>query len=122
MKKIRLFLAFNFLIVFNTAVRADYQVTGPTRGSECKLGIVCSTHIIAAVKDDKGTLRYMPTYYQSVSEFNGTNCFINTKSTGLGLISMAINVMKQPVFLELDSKGNYKELDIESISFPCRKR
>jgi hypothetical protein len=122
MKKIRLFLAFIFLIAFNAYARADYQVTGPTRGTECTLGIVCSTHTIAAVRDDKGTLRYMPTYYSSVSDFNGTNCFINTKSTGLGFISMAINAIKQPVFLELDSKGNYKELDIESISFPCRKR
>lgn len=105
---------------------AEYVATGPIEGNVCKgFGIeVCSTHTIVAVKGDDGRMYTVNRQFPSVTEYKEKTgrCWINTKAKGWGLISSAINAAKQPVFFERSPSGEYKELDVEYLTFKCAKR
>jgi hypothetical protein len=114
------------LLLLATPSYADYIVTGQIEGNVCHgIGIEwCEFHKIAAVKGDDGRLYEPKLHYESVTEFKESSgrCWIKTKQTGGGIISWGINAIKQPVFLERNSSGEYKELDVEYLVFKCVKR
>lgn len=112
-----------FLMLTNIA-HAKYIMTGPAEGQVCVLSILCKFHPIAGVKGDDGRPHELMRTYPKVSDYNESKkrCWINTKSTGLGIFSFGINMFSQPVFLELANNGGFKEIDVEYITFPCIKR
>lgn len=113
-------------LAFTTPAHADYFATSTIEGNVCwGFGIeVCGLHTIAAVKGDDGRLYEVKRQFTSVTEYKESSgrCWVNTKSKGGELISWGINAIKQPVFLERTSSGEYKELDVEYITFKCVKR
>lgn len=113
------------ILTYGTA-DAQYVATGPYKGTVCSGFIIesCATHEIAAVKGKDGKLYALKTEHQSVDQHSEAKkrCHIRTKSSGAGLLSVGVNAVIQPVFLAKQSNGEYKELDIEYLSFPCIKK
>lgn len=119
-------VAFGIVSLTYGAAHAQYVATGPYKGTVCSGFIIqsCAIHEITAVKGKDGKLYTLKTEHQAVDEYNGDNkrCHIRTKSKGAGLLSVGVNAITQPVFLTKQAGGDYKELDIESVSFPCIKK
>jgi hypothetical protein len=114
-----------FALAISAPVYADYFAIGKIEGQVCYgFGIeVCGLHIISAVKGDDGKLYEPNTHYQSVSEYRESSgrCWIHTKTTKLGLFNSVANAVFQPTFYE-KVNGEYEKLDVEYITFKCRKR
>lgn len=113
------------LFTYSTA-NAQYVATGPYKGTVCSGFIIesCGTHEIAAVKGKDGKLYTLQTQHEAVDEYNEDRkrCHIRTKSKGAGWVSLGLNAIAQPVFLSRQPNGEYKELDVEYVSFPCVKK
>lgn len=111
---------------FHSGAWAKYVVTGPIEGNVCHgFGIEwCGLHKIDAVRGDGGRPYKVKTTFDSVTKFNETKgrCWIVTKSKGGGLLNWGVNVIKQPIFLEMTPTRKYEELDVEYVTFPCLKR
>jgi hypothetical protein len=104
---------------------ADYYVTGRIEGQVCTSYIVfdtCSFVKIDAVKGDDGNLYTVTNRFSSVNEHHDGRCWINTKSTGGGLISWGANFLMAPEFLTKTVDGTYEPVDAEYITFPCDER
>jgi hypothetical protein len=120
-------LAITLMILgFSTPALADYQAVGPIEGNVCRGFIIeaCGLHRIAAVKGDDGQLHEVQTRFASITEYKESSgrCWIRTKAKGGGLISWGLNAVKQPMFYERTTSGEYKELDVEYVTFKCVKR
>ena len=104
---------------------ADYVVTGPIRGNECSGFVVevCSSRSVDAVKGDDGSLYTVQRRYETVSEYkeNAGRCWIDVKSRGSGLLSMALNLFTGTEFFEKQKDGTYERIDIEYLVFECKK-
>lgn len=111
---------------FSAPAEADYYATGPIEGNVCRGFFIeaCGLHKITAVKGDDGRLYAVQTRFASVTEYNeGTGrCWIRTKAEGGGLLSWAVNAAKQPVFYARTPDGEYRELDVDYVTFKCAKR
>ncbi len=115
-----------FTAALATQTYADYFVSGDIEGNVCRGFVIemCGLHKIHAVKGSDGRLVEVTKRFESVTEYKESSgrCWISTKSQNLGAFSWGINAIKQPVFLERDSGGGYKELDVEYLTFKCVKR
>lgn len=118
------FIALLIIACLPTNIFAAYEATGSFEGFVCKGFLIeqCKFHKIAAVKGDDGQLYSLKNTFESVGQYNKGTCSIKTKAKGGGLINWGINTLKQPVFFELSPDGQYKELDVEYITFPCVKQ
>ena len=125
-KTIALFSGSLLFLMLTSIVHAEYIMTGPAKGEVCAVSdfLGCKFHPIAGIKGDDGRPYELARSYPKVSDYNESKkrCWINTKSTGLGVFSFGINMLTQPVFLELSNNGVYKEIDVGVITFPCIKR
>jgi hypothetical protein len=117
-------VVFVFLFAPLCAV-ADYHVTGKIEGSVCSGFVIqsCSFKRVDAVKDSDGIMRYLTESFKSVTEYNKSKgrCWIKTKNTGGGFVSLGINALTQPDFYEKTPSGLSK-IDVEYITFPCVER
>ena len=109
-----------------STANAQFVATGPYKGTVCSGFIIesCGTHEISAVRGKDGKLYMLKTEHQAVDEYNEDKrrCHIRTKSKGAGWLSLGLNAVTQPVFLTKQPNGEYKELDVEYVSFPCVKK
>ena len=120
------------VIVMPMTAAADYVVVGPIRGQECTSYLLfetCEMHSVDAVLGDDDKLHTLQRRYEAVSshrvESDGTErCWIKLKARGQGLISGAINAVKRPYSPMFYTKttGKYDPIDVESLTFKCRKR
>lgn len=120
-------LGFTLIVFgFSAPTMADYYATGPIEGNVCRGFVIeaCGLHTIAAVKGDDDRLYEVQRRFASVTEHKESTgrCWIKTKVKGGGLLSWGVNAAKQPVFYERTSSGEYKELDVEYVTFKCVKR
>jgi hypothetical protein len=119
-------LWFFALTVASSASIADYAVVGKVEGSSCwGVGFqMCSMKTIEAVKGDDGRLYSVAESFSKVSEYNASKgrCWIRTKDSSLGLISMAANAAFSPTFYEKTSSGEFKKIDVEYVTFKCVQR
>ena len=110
------------LLVSGQAMSA-YKATSPIKGNVCKGFIIesCEMLEIAGVKGSDGKLYTVRTTYEAVDEYNEKTkrCWIKTKSKGAGWLSLGLNAISQPVFVSKSERGEYKELDVEYLTFTC---
>ena len=68
-----------------------------------------------------GELFNLKPRYKTVSEFNSSQglCHIRTKKEGL--LGKLFDKATGPEFFSKQSNGQFKKVDIESLSFNCRK-
>ena len=104
---------------------AGYLVVGPIEAKDCyNFGIkVCSTKTVTEVRVD-GKRYEVSNFYENVSKFiaHKNMCYINTKSTDLGFLSLGINAFSQPDFWGYDKDGKYVKVDADYIYFKCIKK
>lgn len=114
------------LIAVPLAADARFCATGPIKGQECTgIGIeVCNMIRVDAVEGEGGRLYTVSECYDEVSDYNARKgrCWITTKSRGLGLFAWIMNAASQPAFYHKNDAGEYKELDVEYLTFPCERR
>ena len=114
------------LTVASSAAIADYAVVGKVEGNSCwGVGFqMCSLKTIEAVKGEDGKLYTVADSFAKVSEYNAAKgrCWIKTKDSSLGLISMAANSAFSPTFYEKTSSGEFKKVDVEYVTFKCIKQ
>jgi hypothetical protein len=114
------------LLALASSSEAAYLVAGPIKGTVCRGFIIehCSSYQIDAVRGSDGKLYTVRSEFEDVDDFNERTgrCSIRTKSKSLGLISLGINLATQPVFLTKDDNGEFKELDVEYITFGCVRK
>ena len=100
-----------FLLILCNSVQADsFLITGAPQGEVCKFaGLLCSMHDIAGVRLDNGQVHMRPYSYAKVDQYSEDKkrCWIKT---GGGV-----------KFVEQTSFGTYKDIDVETVSFPCIK-
>lgn len=105
---------------------ARFCATGPIEGQECTgIGIeVCSMMRIDAIEGEEGRLYTVSECYEEVSDYDARKgrCWITTKSRSWGLFSWVINAVNQPTFYHRNDAGEYEELDVEYVTFPCERR
>ena len=106
---------------------AEYAAIGTIQGNHCSGLFIktCGLKDIAAVSGSDGKLHEIKTTYDSVTEYKETTgkCFIRvSRSSGLGPISWAINYWKGTEFYAKDSSGEFTSVDIEYITFKCKKQ
>lgn len=121
---ILLLIIFSILHIYNLpSANAEYCATGKFEGEVCKGFVIesCKSVTIDAVKGNDGQLYTLKKCYSSVSEYNPSTqrCWINSKSKGWGILSVAINTAKQPVFLHKEPSGKYEVVDAEYVTFNC---
>jgi hypothetical protein len=128
MPRISLYIEIGASLLFLccSTANATFSVTGPIKGNTCSGFIIesCEMHRIDGVKGSDGEIYTMKFQYESVDEYNErTNlCWIKTKSKGAGWLSLGINSVAQPVFVEKIAANKYEELDVEYLVFPCAKK
>jgi hypothetical protein len=112
------------LLITVSDAKAEYVAIGQIQGTVCKGFVieVCSKYNLSAVKGSDGKMYTVSRTFDSVDEHNGDLCHIRTKLTTGGAFSWAINSVAQPVFYEKTAAGEYKELDVEYVTFKCKKR
>ncbi len=117
------FLLVGVLVLVVGLANADYLVTGKITGQECSGFVleVCSNRNVDAVEGDNGKLYHLAEIYSDVDDYDGKRCWIRTKSKGLGLISKAIDAIGGDQFYEKEKDGRYVEIDVEYITFPCKR-
>lgn len=103
---------------------ADFYAVGPFEGQVC-WGVVieaCGLKPLHAVEGSDGKLYTIATTYKSVSDHKNGRCWIRTKSKGAGLISFGVNAMTQPKFYEKTGGNDFKQHDVEYVTFKCVER
>lgn len=105
---------------------ADYIAIGPIKGEECwSFGISrCKTYELHAVKGEDGKLHTIRRRYPDVGEYRGSDgrCWFHLKSRGGGILSGVVNIfMKDKEFYTRDKDGKYRQVDVQTIMFRCRK-
>lgn len=104
---------------------AGYLVQGPVKAEDCyDLGIkICSTKTVTEVRKD-GRRYEITNYFEDVSSHDSSRgmCWINTKSRGLGFLSLGVNALTQPEFWGYDKNGKYVKIDADNIYFKCIKQ
>lgn len=111
------------LALLSTQSLAAYCATDQINGNVCKGFIIesCSFIAIHAIEGDSGQMYELSQCYEDVSDYDASRerCWIRTKSEGWGLISNAINLMSGTKFYHRDNSGNFEEVDVEYLTFPC---
>ena len=113
------------IALFSPASYAGYEVMGQIKAEDCyNLGIkFCSTKTVTEIRKD-GRRYQISNYFDKVSEYNASRqmCYIKTKSTDWGILSMGINAVSQPDFWGHDKDGKFGKIDAEYVYFKCVKR
>ncbi|WP_146183872.1 hypothetical protein [Limnohabitans sp. T6-20] len=125
-KKMFKFLAASLMyLLCVSGTYAGYLVQGPVKAEDCyDLGIkICSTKTVTEVRKD-GRRFEIANYFEDVSSHDASRrmCWINTKSRGLGFLSLGINSLTQPEFWGYDKSGKYVKIDADNIYFKCIKQ
>lgn len=119
MKKL---IAISFLV--SPLAAADFVAVGPIQGNVCTGFVIeaCSLQEVHAIKED-GKLFSIGRRYPEVSNYDAGKgrCWIQTKSVGAGFGSAGVNAAMQPDFYGRDSSGALTPLDVEYLTFKCRK-
>ena len=104
---------------------AEYCAVSKIKGNVCSGFVIeaCKFVVVDAVKRDDGKLYELSRCYESVSDYSESKgrCWVRTKSKGAGLFSWGVNAADQPEFYHLKDDGTYEEIDVEYLSFKCRK-
>lgn len=116
------------LMATNEMAYGDYIATGEISGSSCSGFIIekCSSERIYATKID-GVMYEIPTRYKEISSYRDYDkrCWIRLKSDGLSLFSVAIDAAlstQTPDFYTKSSNGEYKKVDVDTLTFNCIQR
>jgi hypothetical protein len=111
------------LAMLPVVAAADYAATGVIEGEVCHGFVLesCRMVPILAVKGKDGRLYTMTAHFAKVDDYNAGQhrCWIRTKSTGGGLLSWATNAALQPEFYTRNDGGQFEEVDVEYLTFPC---
>ena len=116
-----MFLAF-FVFLASPAI-ADYVATdGKFKGTVCKgFGIQsCKWVRVDAVSKD-GKLFSLKRNYRSVSEYNSKQGLCHVRIKKEGMFGELFNKVTGPDFYSKQAGGQFKKVDIEDLSFNCRK-
>lgn len=112
-------------ILSSPALAAQYCATGKIEASECTGLIIksCGYKRIDAIRSDSGEVRHIAKCFPSVSEYSKgkSQCWIRTKTSGLGLLSKAVDSVKFPDFLHENSDGDLVKVDADYLVFKCIK-
>ena len=118
-------LYFLVLSTFSYSIAlADYVRTGPAKGEDCTLGVVCKWHTVDAVSDKNNKLHELAFSFNKVSSYDKRKqrCWINTSSGhSFGFLGYAFDAAFRPNFYTLKN-GSYKKINFDFITFPCTKR
>ena len=100
--------------------------TGKFKGFECSGFVIqaCSNISIDAVGEN-GKLFQLKRIWPKVSEYNASQniCHINIKGGSIfGFWGNMVGKAAGPDFFTLTESGNYRKVDIESLSFKCTKK
>ena len=123
-REVRLLLA-TFLLMGSAPAWGDTCLrTGQVTGTVCRgVGIeICDQVNLVAAEGEGGRAYTIADSFSSVSEFSESRrrCWINLKSSGLGLLSHGINFFSAEFFYR-DEQGYLQAVSPDSISFPCRR-
>lgn len=112
------------LLIVPIPANAWYEAVGKIEGQVCHGFVIemCGLHNIDAVKGDEGRMYEVKRSFDSVTEYKESSerCWIRTKSMQLGLFNPVANSILQPTFYE-KVDGKYEKLDVEYVTFKCRK-
>ena len=110
--------------LLSSSAAADYVATGQIEGQVCRGWVIesCRFAKVAAVAGDNGQLYTVRNRYDEVSDYDERRgrCWIEIKSRGAGYLSDALNALAAVQFYELSEAGQYEEIDVEYLTFPCR--
>ena len=114
------------LILFYGSAKADFLATGKFKGLECSGFVIqaCSNVSIDAVGQN-GKLFELKRVWPKVTEYNASQniCHIRMKGGSVfGFWGDVVGKASGPDFYTLTKSGDYKKVEIESLSFKCRKR
>lgn len=103
---------------------AEYRVTGKITGQECTSFFVvdkCDNRNIDAVLGDDRKLHHVIDRFKNVDEYKSGRCWIRIKTQKLGVVSRLYDAVTAPSFYEKQKDGQYKKVDVEYITFPCKE-
>lgn len=114
-----------FLISSGSWTYADYQVTGAIFGTECTSFIIfdrCKDRHVDATLGQDNQYYSLAQSFPDVSEFNESSGICHIKTPSPSWITKVLGRAKNyPVFFEKQVDGKYEQVDVEYLTFPCRK-
>lgn len=85
----------------------------------------CSMKDVDAVEDKAGVVIAMPRLFETVSEYKEVKgkgyCYVLTRSTGGGIISLGVNFFTEPKLFKRGSDGSLERIKADYLAFQCEK-
>jgi hypothetical protein len=111
------------LLIAPLISHADYVAKNVIYGDERSYLFIHEMHKLVALKKNKDSdIERLAGRFRSVDNFDGKTCYISIKNSSYSIFALIENELNEPpIFYTKDKDGKFKEVDVNTLIFPCEK-